>query len=146
MDENPAVVVTASTGKAAVHIDGTTLHSAFNLPVRGDGFVNTKLGRDKKDFFQRKYANLKALIIDEISMVSKESFDDLNNNMRAIFDEDGTLNKDFGAKSMLVIGDFLQLPAGTMIFEKMTPTDAWYLFKYHELTEIVRQSGDPAYG
>ena len=49
MDQNPSVVVTASTGKAALHIDGTTLHSAFALPVRDNGrFANLKLGRDKK--------------------------------------------------------------------------------------------------
>ena len=34
MDEYPAVVVTASTGKAAANVNGTTLHSAFGLPVR----------------------------------------------------------------------------------------------------------------
>ena len=77
--------MTASTGKAAVHIDGTTLHSAFSLPVRDNGsFANLKLGRDKKDYFQSKYKNLKALIIDEISMIDKLSFDDLNNNMRDV--------------------------------------------------------------
>ena len=146
MDEHPAVVVTASTGKAAVNIDGTTLHSAFALPVRDNGsFANIKLGRDKKDYFQRKYVNLKALIIDEISMIDKLNFDDLNTNMRDIFDEDRILNKDFGGKSMLVIGDFLQLPAKIMIFQRMTPTDSWYSFKYHELTEIMRQSSDPSF-
>ena len=146
MDEHPSVVVTASTGKAAVNIDGTTLHSAFALPVRDNGsFTNLHLSRDKKDYFQRKYVNQKALVIDEISMIDKLTFDDLNNNMRNIFDEEKILNLDFGGKSILVIGDFLQLPASTMIFERMTPTDAWYLFKLHELTEIVRQSSDPAF-
>ena len=146
MDEHPSVVVTASTGRAAVNIDGTTLHSAFSLPVRDNGsFANLKLGRDKKDHFQRKYVNFKALIIDEISMIDKQTFDDLNNNMRDIFDEDKILNIDFAGKSMLLIGDFLQLPAKPMIFQRMAPTDAWYLFKIHELTEIVRQSSDPSF-
>ena len=146
MDEHPSVLVTASTGKAAVHIDGMTLHSAFQLPIRDKfSFQNFKLGRDKKTHFQRKYVNLKALITDEISMIDKKTFEDLNNNMRAIFDEDKVLNIDFGGKSMLVIGDFLQLRAKIMIFERMTPTDAWYLFKMHELTEIVRQSSDPSF-
>ena len=30
-DEEPSIAVTASTGKAATNINGTTLHSAFNL-------------------------------------------------------------------------------------------------------------------
>ena len=32
--DTPLVIVTASTGKAAVNIGGTTLHSAFNLQIR----------------------------------------------------------------------------------------------------------------
>ena len=42
MDEYPAVVVTASTGKAAINVNGTTLHSAFRLPVR-EGITFTQL-------------------------------------------------------------------------------------------------------
>ena len=44
--------------------------------------------------------------------------------MRKDFDEDGTLNLDFGGKFMLVIGDFLQLlSSGWMIVERLTLTD-----------------------
>ena len=46
------------------------------------------------------------------------------------FDEDGILNLHFGGKSMLVIGNSLQLPSsGWIVFEHLTPTDAWHLFK-----------------
>ena len=31
---NPSVLVTAYTGKAATDVNGITLHSAFNLPVK----------------------------------------------------------------------------------------------------------------
>ena len=145
MDEHPAIVVTASTGKAATYIDGTTLHSAFALPVREGLFVNTRLSRENKDRFQNKYNNMEVLVIDEISMISKDTFDDLNLNMRKIFDEDGNLDLDFGGKSILLVGDFLQLPAKPMIFVRFSPTDAWYLFRLHELTEIMCQSGDPEF-
>ena len=30
-----------------------------------------------------------------------------------------------------------------IIFSSLTPTDVWFEFKLHELTEIVRQSSDP---
>ena len=52
MDGHPAVVVTASTGKVALNINGTTLHSVFGLPVR-EGITFTELARDKKDNFQK---------------------------------------------------------------------------------------------
>ena len=47
---------------------------------------------------------------------------------------------------MLVVSDFLQLPSsGRMIYEHLTPTDAWHLFKLHELAEIVHQNSDPKF-
>ena len=77
----------------------------------------------KKDNFQKKYENLK-VFVDEISMISKLIFNDLNVNMQKIFDGDGILNLDFGGKSMLLISDFLQLPSpGRKSFELLTPTD-----------------------
>ena len=57
-------------------------------------------------------------------MISELTFNDLNVNMQNVFNEDDILNLDFGGKSMLVIGDFLQLlPSGWMIFEYLTPID-----------------------
>ena len=47
---------------------------------------------------------------------------------------------------MLVVSDFLQLPSsGRMIYEHLTPTDAWHLFKLHELAEIAHQNSDPEF-
>ena len=31
-DEQPSIAITASTGKAACNVEGTTVHSAFKLP------------------------------------------------------------------------------------------------------------------
>ena len=52
MDEHPAVVVAASTGKTVIIVNGTTLLSAFGLPVR-EGITFTQLARDKKDNFHK---------------------------------------------------------------------------------------------
>ena len=42
--------------------------------------------------------------------------------MLKVFDKEDILNLDFGGKSMLLIGDFVQLPSsGWMIFEHLTP-------------------------
>ena len=53
-------------------------------------------------------------------------------------------NIDFGGVPLLLIGDFCQLPPVKQktIFSSLTPTDVWFEFKFHELTEIVRQSSD----
>ena len=134
-------MVTASTGKAATNIDGTTLHSAFQLPVR-EGLCNCgKLSNEKLHILQIKYQYLQILLIDEISMIGKETFNDLNKYLRQIKNTD----LEFGGVSILLIGDFSQLPPVNQktIFSSVTPTDSWLSFCLHELHEIVRQSSDP---
>ena len=141
-DEEPSVVVTASTGKAATNINGTTLHSAFQLPVTSGGALNTrKLSNEKLHMLQIKYKYLKVLLIDEISMIGKETFDNLNRNLQLIKNS----NLDFGGVSILLIGGFFQLPPvkQKVIFSSLRINDAWNLFSLHELHEIVRQSSDP---
>ena len=141
-DEEPSVVVTASTGKAATNINGTTLHSAFQLPVTSGGALNTrKLSNEKLHMLQIKYKYLKVLLIDEISMIGKETFDNLNGNLQLIKNS----NLDFGGVSILLIGDFFQLPPikQKVIFSSLRINDAGNLFSLHELHEIVCQSSDP---
>ena len=143
--KQPSVKVTASTGKAATNVNGTTLHSAFLLPVNQPGMkMRTKPSDDSLQKLQNWYEYLTVLLIDEISMTDKDTFDHLNVWLRKI----KKVDIDFGAVSMLLIGDFFQLPpAGNQnfIFKKLTLTDAWHHFYIHELTEIVRQSSDPAF-
>ena len=76
-------------------------------------------------------------------MISRLTFDDLNKFLRQIKNNDS----DFGGISVLLIGDLFQLPPvkQNSIFDNPTLTDAWYLFKVNELTEIVRQNGAPAF-
>ena len=71
--DQPPVLVTASSGKAATGINGITLHSAFYLPVKsGLKSYNYKKPNDKALHMLRdKYQYLKVLIIDEISMIGR---------------------------------------------------------------------------
>ena len=144
--KQPSVKVTASTGKAATNINGgTTLHSAFHLPVHSKGTKSkTKPGKKILPLLQEQYKYLKVLIIDEISMTDKDTSDDLNVWLRLIMNRDDI---DFGGVSILVVGDFFQLPPTNKkyIFRNLTLTDAWYRFEIYELTEIVRQSNDPEF-
>jgi ATP-dependent DNA helicase PIF1 len=143
--KEPSIKVTASTGKAATNVNGTTLHSAFGLPVHQPGFKTSRKPSDKKlDTLRDTYKYLKTVLIDEISMIDKDTFDNLNVWLRMIKRRD---DFDFGGVSMLLIGDFFQLPPTNQnyIFRNMTLTDSWHNFCIHELTEIVRQSNDPEF-
>ena len=65
--------MTASSGKAATGINGITLHTAFDLPVKsGLKSYDYKKPNDKALHMSRdKYQYLKVLIIDEISVIGR---------------------------------------------------------------------------
>src|SRR6266480_3309684 len=70
-DNNVRVAVTASTGIAATHLQGTTIHSWSGIGVR-DNLTEKdlkKLLATKR--IKRNYKKTKVLIIDEISMLHK---------------------------------------------------------------------------
>ena len=154
--DEPSVLVTASTGKAATNINGTTLHSAFHLPVKtgNRSFEYRKPSDEVLHVMRNKYKYLKVLLIDEISMTGKETFRHLNRTLQLI--KNNTFP--FGGISVIAIGDFLQLPPVMQqgIYVKTNQTqkgtykalqpDLWEKhFKLHELIEIVRQSSDPEF-
>lgn len=96
----------SSTGISAQLIGGTTLHSCLGiglgeLPV--DKLVNKIMM--KKPIYE-KWKKLDTLIIDEISMISPELFDKIEECLRIIRNND----KPFGGVQMILSGDFLQLP------------------------------------
>ena len=106
--DHPSVLVTASTGKAATGINGITLHSAFHLPVKsGLKFYEYKKPSDETlHMFRNNYQYLKVLIIDEISMIGRETFGYSDLVLKAIMQN----SSPFGRVSLLVARDFLQLP------------------------------------
>ena len=59
--EHLAVVVKASTGKAAINVNGTSLHSAFGLPVR-EAITFFQLAWKKKIIFKKNMRILKSLL------------------------------------------------------------------------------------
>ena len=151
--DQPSVVVTASTGKAATGINGITLHSAFHLSIKKPGkqFQYVKPRDEVLHEMKIKYEYLKLVLIDEISMIGNETFEQLNLALQHIKGN----NLPFGGISLLVIGDFLQLPPVKQLGVFMHTRKGTYkafngslwqeLFKLHELVEIVRQSSDPEF-
>ena len=93
---------------------------------------------------------MKPLIIDEISIVLRTLFYQINLRLIEIFD----VNKPFGRLSVIVCGDVYQFPPVNppVIYcqfdlRKATVKDIndlelWHIFKMAELTEVMRQRGD----
>src|SRR5579883_2382153 len=70
-ENNVKVAVTASTGIAATHLQGTTIHSWSGIGVK-DHLTQKDLEKLlKTDSIKRNYKKTKVLIIDEISMLHK---------------------------------------------------------------------------
>lgn len=114
------VYVTASTGVAACALNGQTLHSFAGVGVvdraclgsevvlDGKGLRNCLLNKvfsDRRAL--RRWENAKALVIDEISMVDAELFENLEFLSREIR---GEKDKVWGGLQVVGCGDFLQLP------------------------------------
>ncbi|XP_038222808.1 ATP-dependent DNA helicase PIF1 [Zerene cesonia] len=97
---------TASTGVAACHIGGTTLH-AFAGIGDGSGTIEKLCEKALKlPLVAQKWRKCKHLIIDEISMVDGAYFEKLEAVARHVRKND----KPFGGIQLILCGDFLQLP------------------------------------
>ena len=103
-DINPAI--TASTGIAATHIGGMTIHSWSGIGIK------TKLDKydlDKiasSEYISKRVRRTRILIIDEISMLSTNTLDMVDMVCREIKQND----EPFGGIQIILVGDFFQLP------------------------------------
>ena len=97
--------VTASTGVAACHIGGMTLHSFAGF--HNVGPVDQLIARVQKNkIAMKQWKACKHLVIDEISMIDGDFFDCLEAVGRSVGDE----TKPFGGIQLIISGDFFQLP------------------------------------
>jgi ATP-dependent exoDNAse (exonuclease V) alpha subunit len=103
-DIEPAV--TASTGIAATHIGGMTIHSWSGIGIK------TKLDKydlDKiasSEYIVKRINRTKVLIIDEVSMLSANTLDMVDMVCREIKQN----AEAFGGIQIVLVGDFFQLP------------------------------------
>ncbi|KAK7573658.1 hypothetical protein V9T40_004699 [Parthenolecanium corni] len=150
-DSNPGnlkVLLCAPTGKAAYNIGGITLHSAFVIPINQFGGEMTALSDNIQNTLYSKLHDVEVVIIDEISMVGSNFFQKVNERMCQIF----KTKELFGGKSVLLFGDFYQLPpvGDNMIFEEnkrnvfgsLFGNHLWRQIRAFELTDIMRQKDD----
>ncbi|XP_039533679.1 ATP-dependent DNA helicase PIF1 [Pimephales promelas] len=96
---------TASTGVAACHIGGTTLHNFAGIGS-GSAPLEQCLELAQRPGVLQHWTSCKHLIIDEISMVEAQFFDKLEAIARSI----RRSTEPFGGIQLIVCGDFLQLP------------------------------------
>jgi ATP-dependent exoDNAse (exonuclease V) alpha subunit len=142
------VILCAPTGKAAYNIGGMTTFSAFSLPVSqaGDKYSSFSPAEHALISLRNKYQDVQLIIIDEISMVGKRQFTNIDKRCREIFGN----REPFGGVSVILVGDFNQLRPvlDKWIFEIDTnnlgenlQAGVWRLFKLFELHELMRQKG-----
>jgi ATP-dependent DNA helicase PIF1 len=135
-----AVAVTASTGIAATHIDGQTLHSfaGVGLAKEPPDVLAQMVGKNKAA--TKRWRDLRTLIIDEVSMLNGDFLTKLEAVSRATRMD----QRAFGGVQLLVVGDFLQLPPVMMTGGFAFESPAWAAagVETFVLTEVVRQAGD----
>lgn len=98
------VAVTATTGLAATHLNGATIHAWSGIGIRdalepGDA---KKLSKQRQELIRKA----DVLVIDEISMLHDFRFDMVEQLTRAVREDEAP----FGGLQVVICGDFFQLP------------------------------------
>ena len=98
--------ITASTGIAATHIGGMTIHSWSGIGIKKKltGYDLDKLA--STEYIAKRIKRTKILIIDEISMLAPETLVMVD----AVCKEVRQSSEPFGGLQVVFVGDFFQLP------------------------------------
>jgi ATP-dependent exoDNAse (exonuclease V) alpha subunit len=143
-EHDVAHAVTASTGIAATHLGGVTIHSWSAIGVRDaltDGELDHFAEKSKRS---ARIRDARVLIIDEISMLHSHQLDLVDRVCRRVRER----ALPFGGLQAVLCGDFFQLPPVSRYGEPAryaSYAEAWrrgeFLVCY--LTEQHRQGDDP---
>ncbi len=141
------VAVTASTGIAATHIGGMTIHAWSGIGARDQLSAYDLESITGKEKIVRRVKKAQVLVIDEISMLDGKIMDMLNSIAQRIRQS----TEPFGGIQVVFVGDFFQLPPvtrqGDMMryaFESRAWDEARPLICY--LTEQYRQEDEMLLG
>ncbi len=98
--------ITASTGIAATHIHGMTIHSWSGIAIKKELTKDDlqKLAHNK--FISRRLIKAHVLIIDEVSMLAAHTLDMVDAVCRKV----RGIQHPFGGLQVVLVGDFFQLP------------------------------------
>lgn len=140
-----SVAVTATTGLAATHLNGTTIHAWSGIGV-SDEFDRRRvrdLGKQRQELIRKG----DVLIIDEISMLHDFRLDMVDATLRTIRDSE----LPFGGMQVILCGDFFQLPPVNRQDSRqgsfVTNSHVWKqnVFNVCYLETQYRQSDDQVY-
>ena len=101
--------VTASTGIAATHISGSTIHSWSGFGIKDELTDYDIDALSQKERVSKNFTSTEVLIIDEISMLSGRQLEGLEKLARYIRQRP----EPFGGMQVVLVGDFFQLPPVT---------------------------------
>jgi len=103
------VAVTASTGIAATHMSGMTIHGWAGIGVREklDPYDMEQL--EEKQYLWKRFEHARVLIIDEVSMLHAYRLDMVDKVCRKF----KRVDKPFGGLQVILCGDLFQLPPVT---------------------------------
>lgn len=138
--------ITASTGIAATHLEGMTIHSWSGIGIK-DSLSDKDLEKlIKIPRIRQHFEKSNVLIIDEISMLHPHQLDMVDMIAKKILKND----QPFGDMQVILCGDFFQLPpVSSGSASSDTPfayeSIAWQEGNFHVcyLQEQHRQSDDP---
>lgn len=136
------VAVTASTGIAATHLNGTTIHSWSGLGIRDSLAPHDEEWLTNNDRLRKRYNATDILVIDEVSMLHGTRLDMVNQACKLLRQNDEA----FGGLQVVLVGDLFQLPPvspGRDVFDFAHMCLAWqelslsicYLSEQHRQTE-----------
>lgn len=140
------VGITASTGIAATHMGGVTIHSWSGIGVSAHLSPYDLEAMLEKGYLYKRFEKVKVLIIDEVSMLHHFRLDLVNKVLKTMKNAD----KPFGGVQVILCGDFFQLPPVSRAGEPEThfiyKSDAWREadFTICYLSEQFRQQDDAA--
>lgn len=137
------VAVTASTGIAATHMNGNTIHSWSGIGIKDRLSPADLRNMDTKKYLKKNLEKVKVLIIDEISMLHRNQLDMVNLVLKHFKNTQSA----FGDIQVIFAGDFFQLPpiGDTPIRERFAFMSAAWVeadLKVCYLTEQYRQSNN----
>lgn len=138
------VGITASTGIAATHMGGVTIHSWSGIGISSDLTESDIEGMSEKAYLKKRFEKVKVLIIDEISMLHHFRLDLVDQVLRSM----KGVSDPFGGIQVVLCGDFFQLPPVSrfgeresyFVFQSESWRNAGFTICY--LEEQFRQTGD----